>query len=135
MASELLRTGMVTVVGEDYPEQVVDLGRHEDLTVTLTGGNRWGESGVSPMSSIRTWSADVASKSGAGARHVVMDPAAALRLTALATRTVDASFCSTSPCWNVTLANHLDKSLTSDTGTVIVRPWYPVMGLPSCSQS
>ena len=78
MASELLRTGSVTVEGEDYPTQVVDLGRHNDLTVTLADALRWGESGVSPMVSIRTWAALVASKSGAMARNVVMDPMAAL---------------------------------------------------------
>ncbi len=76
MASELLRTGSVTVEGDDYPTQVVDLGRHNDLTVTLTDALRWGESGVSPMKTLRAWAARVASKSGAMARTVVMDPLA-----------------------------------------------------------
>lgn len=80
MASELLRTGKVTVVGEDFPAQEVDMGRHADLTVTLLDSLRWGESDVKPLASLRTWAARVASKSGAMARTVVMDPMAALLL-------------------------------------------------------
>lgn len=78
MASELLRTGAVTVSSEDFPEMLVDLGRHADLELALTLGDRWGETGVSPLTSIRTWAATIASKSGAAARHVTMDPLAAL---------------------------------------------------------
>lgn len=78
MAVELLRTGKVTVTGEDYPTQVVDMGRNAANTVALTGANRWGQAGISVMGSIRSWSATVAKKSGAAARHVTLDPAAAL---------------------------------------------------------
>jgi hypothetical protein len=77
MASELLRTGMVTVQGEDFPAMVVDLGRNSQLSVVLSGGTRWGQAGVSIMGNIRDWSTLVGTISGAGARHVTLDPLAA----------------------------------------------------------
>lgn len=55
LASEAIQHGMVTLVGEDYPETVVDFGRASGHTVTLTGGNRWGQSGVSILGNVETW--------------------------------------------------------------------------------
>lgn len=77
MASELLRTGSIIVEGEDYPKQEVDFGRDPSLTKALTTTARWGENGVSPLGSLRSWAAEVAAKSGANPRHVVVDPLAA----------------------------------------------------------
>lgn len=77
MASEALRTGSITVSGDDYPTQVIDYGRDASLTKALLTTARWGESGVSPFANIRTWASEVASKSGAHPRTVVMDPLAA----------------------------------------------------------
>ena len=76
MASELLRTGSVTVSGEDYPSQSVDLGRDATHTKALTLTARWGESGVSPYTDVKTWATQVAKKSGAHPGTVVMDPLA-----------------------------------------------------------
>lgn len=78
MASELLRTGSVTMQGEDFPPVLVDLGRHADLTSSLSGAARWGETGVSCMATIRSLASTVASKSGKGAKHVILDPLSAL---------------------------------------------------------
>ena len=36
MAAEALRTGKITVAGEDYPTQVIDFQRDTELTVALT---------------------------------------------------------------------------------------------------
>lgn len=72
MAGEALRTGKVTVTGEQYPTQVVDYGRDAGLTVTLTGGNRWGQSGVNPLDSLQDWAQLVLQKSGAMPKKVVM---------------------------------------------------------------
>lgn len=77
MASQLLRTGSMTLSGEDYPEMTVDLGRNAAHTITLSGGARWGESGVSPYKTIRTWAATVHKNSGAHPGRVVLDPLAA----------------------------------------------------------
>jgi hypothetical protein len=76
MASEALRVGQVTVSGDNYPTQVVNFQRDAGLTVTLTGGNRWGQAGVKPLDSLEDWANLVQTKSGAAAKTVVMDPAA-----------------------------------------------------------
>lgn len=74
MASAVLRTGAVTVVGDDFPAQSVDFGRDAGLTVALTGATRWGEAGVSPFDDIQTWADAVALASGASATTIVLDP-------------------------------------------------------------
>ncbi|MCW5737359.1 MAG: major capsid protein [Enhydrobacter sp.] len=76
MASEALRTGKVTVSGENYPTVVVDFQRDAALTVVLAGGARWGQAGVSPLASLETWAGLVQTKSGAKGTTVVMDPKA-----------------------------------------------------------
>lgn len=55
MASEAIQHGRVTLVGESYPETLVDFKRDPTHTVNLTGGARWGESGVSILSDIEGW--------------------------------------------------------------------------------
>jgi hypothetical protein len=73
MASEALRTGQVTVVGDKYPEKVVNFGRDAALSVGLTTTARWGESGVSPVDDLQSWIETVQDKSGAVPNVVVMD--------------------------------------------------------------
>lgn len=73
MASEILRTGKVTVSGEKYPEKVVDFGRAGALTETLTSAARWGESGVSPVEDVEGWIEDIQEESGAVPNVIVMD--------------------------------------------------------------
>ena len=78
MASEILRTGAVTVEGENFPTMEVDFGRDALLTKALTSTARWGETGVSPLANLQTWGVLVASKSGANPGIVVVDPLAGL---------------------------------------------------------
>ncbi|MFW6021514.1 MAG: major capsid protein [Guyparkeria sp.] len=73
MASEALRTGKVTVSGDQYSTQVVDFGRHTDNTITLTSGSKWGESGVKPLADLNEWALEVLQRSGAKPTEVVMD--------------------------------------------------------------
>jgi len=73
MAVEALRTGKVTVKGEQYPTVVVDFGRHADLTVELTAGDRWGEAGVDPLEDVQAWSMGVTQHSGAAGNTLIMD--------------------------------------------------------------
>jgi hypothetical protein len=73
MAVEALRTGAVTVVGDLYPTQTVNFGRHADLTVTLAGATLWGAAGVEPLDDVQTWSMKVTEKSGSTADTLVMD--------------------------------------------------------------
>jgi hypothetical protein len=76
MASEVLRTGKVTVTGDGYPTKVVDFERDPALTVTLTGTSRWGQSDATPVENIEDWATLIQDKSGAVVNQVVMDPAA-----------------------------------------------------------
>lgn len=74
MAVEALRTGKVTVAGDEYPSVVVDFGRDAALTVDISGGaNAWGQTGVKPLADVEKWSMLVTEKSGATANTVVMD--------------------------------------------------------------
>jgi Phage major capsid protein E len=45
MAAQALMFGTVTVVGEGFPEVLIDFGRNPNLTVDLTGALMWGVSG------------------------------------------------------------------------------------------
>jgi len=72
MASEILRTGAVTVVGEKYPSTVVDFGRDPSLTVTLSGTDLWNDAGSDPLGDLEDFSGLIREKSGANAVDVVM---------------------------------------------------------------
>ncbi|MBN8521608.1 MAG: major capsid protein [Alphaproteobacteria bacterium] len=73
MASEALRTGRITVTGDEYPTVVVDFQRDPSLTVGLAGGSRWGEAGVNALDNLEDWVARIQEKSGAVGRTVIMD--------------------------------------------------------------
>lgn len=75
MAVEGIRTGQVTITGDQYPTVVVDFKRDLALTVALVGAARWGQAGVKPLDSLEDWSQLILQKSGAMARDVVMDVA------------------------------------------------------------
>jgi len=73
MASSVLRTGAVTVVGDLYPSTAVSYSRDAACTVTLTGGNRWGQTGVKVLDSLQDWADTVMLKSGSVPLDVVME--------------------------------------------------------------
>ena len=73
MASEVLRTGKCTISGEGYPTVVVDFGRNAAHTVALLTGDRWGETGVKPLSNIEDWTLTILQNSGATVRDAIMD--------------------------------------------------------------
>jgi len=73
MASSILRTGSVTLVGDDYPSTVVNFQRSGSLTVTLAGASRWGQAGISPYDNLETWIGLVGDTSGAAVDIVTMD--------------------------------------------------------------
>jgi len=77
MAAEALKSGKITVSGEDYETQVVDYARKAELTVALTGANRWGENGVKVRTSIRDWGTRVAKASGGAATEIILGAEAA----------------------------------------------------------
>lgn len=72
MAADALKDGVLTVSGEGYETPVdVDFGRPAGHTVTLTSTARWGESGVSPIDDISTWSTTMLQNSGAPVTDIV----------------------------------------------------------------
>lgn len=73
MASNILRTGGVTLVGTQYPSSTISFGRMGSHTVALAGAARWGEAGVSPWDNVDSWIDIVGTDSGAAVDIVVMD--------------------------------------------------------------
>lgn len=76
MGAQILLNGSMVVSGEDFPSMTVDFQRPPGHTVVLTGANRWGQTGISPMSSLRAWNRTVMLASGCNANIVIMDPLA-----------------------------------------------------------
>jgi hypothetical protein len=76
MAAQALDTGEVIVEGEDYPRQVVEFGRADELQNNLTGSSRWGEEGVSIIDSIEAQANLVQQASGIAPTDVIFDPLA-----------------------------------------------------------
>ncbi len=73
MASEAIRTGKVTVVGDGYPSVVVDFGRDAALSVAaLSGANLWSASTAKPLVNLKTWAKLCRQKSGTNPVDVIM---------------------------------------------------------------
>ena len=73
MAIETLRTGAITISGEQYATVNVDFGRDAELTINLAEGSKWGQSGVEPLDDVQDWSLLVTEKSGSSVETLVMD--------------------------------------------------------------
>lgn len=77
MAASALQTGTVTVAGDGYETQVVDFGRSADLTITLSGADKWpakiaiGETNTKPTDDIEEWAQRMLKESGAVATDLV----------------------------------------------------------------
>lgn len=76
MLAQILKTGKVTLKGENHPERLVDLVRLPEFTKALAGASRWGETGVSPYQNIVAWARYAAQKVGMHHGHVIMGPGA-----------------------------------------------------------
>jgi hypothetical protein len=72
MAADTLRTGAITIAGDLYPTTNVSFGRNSSLSVTLTGGNCWGQTGVKPLNLLQDWSQLILQICGAMPTDVVM---------------------------------------------------------------
>jgi hypothetical protein len=55
MACEAVVNGSITLEDDNYPRKVVDFQRDAGHTVTLTGGNQWGDVGVSILGLVESW--------------------------------------------------------------------------------
>lgn len=77
MASSALVSGTVTVAGEGYDTKVVNFGRASELTVTLSGSDKWptkidaGKTNTQPSDDIEDWAQRILKNSGAVATDIV----------------------------------------------------------------
>lgn len=77
MASSALQTGTVKVAGDGYETQVVDFGRSSDLTITMSGADKWpvkvdaGKTNTQPSDDIEDWAQRMLKESGAVATDIV----------------------------------------------------------------
>lgn len=77
MASEILRTGAITISGDDYPSSTVSFNRTAGNTIAaLTGTSRWGQSAAVPLDNLADWALISAQNSGTMPVDVVMGAAA-----------------------------------------------------------
>lgn len=75
MAVEALRTGAITITGDQYPTVSVNFGRDAALTPpTLAGTDAWTNAASTPLDDLQEWSLLITQKSGSSATTVVMDP-------------------------------------------------------------
>lgn len=73
MASEVLRTGKITVSGLGFDTMVVDFLRNANHTIILAPGSKWGDVGVSPWADLEAWLGTVLDNSGRAITDITMD--------------------------------------------------------------
>lgn len=70
MAASALVNGTVTIEGEGFETTVIDFGRDSELTVTLSGSDKWptsvaaGQTNTKPTDDIEEWQTRILQKSG-----------------------------------------------------------------------
>ncbi len=73
MATEAIRLGSVTVVGDGYPSVTVSFQRSAGNTIAaLTGTARWGQSAANPLDNLQDWALVGAQASGEWPKDVIM---------------------------------------------------------------
>lgn len=76
MAVQSMLNAKVTIAGEGYEPVEVDFGRNSDLTIALSGANKWDQAGVRPSASIEDWGVRVLKASGAVCTDIIFTPKA-----------------------------------------------------------
>lgn len=77
MAASALVSGTVTVTGEGYETKVVNFGRSPDLTITLSGSDKWpltvaaGATNTQPSDDIEDWQTIFLKESGSVATDLI----------------------------------------------------------------
>lgn len=78
MAVQAIRTGSITLPQTaEFEGLTIDFQRNAGHTVVLSGGARWGQSGVNALDLLRTWAATVQKNSGFHPSEVILDPLSA----------------------------------------------------------
>ncbi|AJJ58429.1 major capsid protein [Yersinia pseudotuberculosis] len=81
MAASALTKSQITVVGEGFPTTVIDFGRSSNLTITLSGSDKWplsvaaGTTNTQPSDGIEDWQTLMLKESGAVATDLVFTTA------------------------------------------------------------
>lgn len=114
MAAEALRTGKSTIVGDQYPQVVVDFLRDATLTpAALAGTARWGQSAAAPLDNLQTWATLILKASGAQPVDVVMD------IDAWVAFRKDPTVTARLNQWRNTAVNLAQDAATSEGGTLM----------------
>lgn len=77
MAASALTKSQITVVGEGFPTTVIDFGRSSNLTITLSGSDKWplsvpaGTTNTQPSDDIEDWQTRMLKESGSVATDLV----------------------------------------------------------------
>ncbi|MDR7873162.1 major capsid protein [Yersinia mollaretii] len=77
MAASALTKSQITVVGDGFPTTVIDFGRSSDLTITLSGSDKWplsvpaGTTNTQPSDDIEDWQTRLLKESGSVATDLV----------------------------------------------------------------
>ncbi|WP_145483034.1 major capsid protein [Yersinia aldovae] len=77
MAASALTKSQITVVGDGFPTTVIDFGRSSDLTITLSGSDKWplsvaaGATNTQPSDDIEDWQTLMLKESGSVATDLV----------------------------------------------------------------
>lgn len=77
MAASALTKSQITVVGDGFPTTVIDFGRSSNLTITLSGSDKWplsvaaGATNTQPSDDIEDWQTLMLQESGAVATDLV----------------------------------------------------------------
>lgn len=77
MGCSALTSGTVTIKGEGFPTTVIDFGRDPELTIALSGSDKWptvvaaGATNTQPTDDIEEWQAILLQKSGAAPTDII----------------------------------------------------------------
>ncbi|WP_445494045.1 major capsid protein [Photorhabdus sp. SF281] len=80
MAANALVKSQITVVGEGFPATVIDFGRSSNLTITLSGSDKWplkvaaGATNTQPSDDIESWQTLILKESGSVPTDLVFTP-------------------------------------------------------------
>lgn len=76
MAAQILSTGKSTISGEKYQTRILDWRRDADLTLTLTGTDKWDQPDADPLGDLEEMADRVHELEGTRITTITMDPKA-----------------------------------------------------------
>ncbi|WP_447877521.1 major capsid protein [Serratia fonticola] len=126
MAANAMTKAKITVIGEGFPTTVIDFGRSSDLTVTLSGSDKWpltvaaNATNNKPTLDIENWQQRILKGSGAIATDLVFTTSS---WTAFRLDTTIKDSAIIFPNQNPAAGNHVDPGPRIQTGAVYKGRW------------